>query len=290
VTISAEADIKQEVRQFYDQVGWQRVGDCCYQNARYEDLRPVSRAYIRRCHLRVLRHLKSQGRFLLDAGSGPIQYPEYLEYSKGFDYRVCADLSMVALQEARGRIGDHGLYVVSDVANLPFTAEVFEGVISLHTLQHLPEDEYVDGYGELFRVLAGSSSAVVVNRWRSSILMNLLSPILWLMGQILFLYRRATGKPTYLEATQSQDRKVVTAREGTFIHRHGAAWLKRMVGVLMPLEIYVWRSISTPFLRIMIHRRLGGRWILKFIYWLEEQAPRFFGEYGQYPLIVIRKP
>ena len=71
------ADIKQEVRQFYDQVGWSRVGDDLYQNARYEDLRPVAREYIHRCHLRVSRHLDGHttspqlsGRFLLDAGSG----------------------------------------------------------------------------------------------------------------------------------------------------------------------------------------------------------------------------
>ena len=43
--------------QFYDQVGWQQVSEGQYQNARYEDLRPVSREYIHRCHLRVNRHL-----------------------------------------------------------------------------------------------------------------------------------------------------------------------------------------------------------------------------------------
>ncbi len=83
-------DIKQQVRDFYNQVGWKEVGEGVYQNARYEDLRPVSREYIHRCHLRVLRHLKPRGRFLLDAGSGPIQYPEYLEYSRGYQRRICA--------------------------------------------------------------------------------------------------------------------------------------------------------------------------------------------------------
>jgi hypothetical protein len=196
----------------------------------------------------------------------------------------------VALQEARGRIGDHGLYVVSDVANLPFEAGVFEGAVSLHTLQHLPQGEYVHGYREIFRVLSHSSTAVVVNRWRSSVLMSLFTPILWLMRQFLFLYRQISGKPTYLGDQKDHDREACTSPESTFVHRHGAAWLKKVVGSLMPVEIYVWRSISTQFLRTMIHRRLGGRWILKFVYWMEEQAPRLFGEYGQYPLIVIRKP
>ena len=39
-------EVKQEVRQFYDEVGWKLVSSDIYQNARYEDLRPVSRRYI----------------------------------------------------------------------------------------------------------------------------------------------------------------------------------------------------------------------------------------------------
>ena len=74
-----EAEVKQRVRQFYDRVGWQTVADGTYQNARYEDLRPVAQEYIHRCHLRVKRFLKPSGKYLLDAGSGPVQYAEYFK-------------------------------------------------------------------------------------------------------------------------------------------------------------------------------------------------------------------
>lgn len=70
--MNTESDIKQNVREFYDRVGWQQVSEGVYQNARYEDLRSVSREYIHRCHMRVKKHLPDQGRYLLDAGSGPI--------------------------------------------------------------------------------------------------------------------------------------------------------------------------------------------------------------------------
>jgi hypothetical protein len=68
---------KQQVREFYDQIGWSQVGDGLYQNARYEDLRPVSREYIHKCHMRVKQHLAPSGDILLDAGSGPVQWPEF---------------------------------------------------------------------------------------------------------------------------------------------------------------------------------------------------------------------
>ena len=291
MSIPADLEIKQQVQAFYDRVGWKRVGECCYQNARYEDLRPVSQEYIHRCHLRVSRHITPTGKYLLDAGSGPIQYPEYLEYSKGYQYRVCADISHVALQEARERINDHGLYVVSDVANLPFKEDTFEGVVSLHTFHHLPRDEQVGAYSEIFRVITPSNSAVIVNGWRKSPLMRFFSPLFRIAVFILTSYRRVTGRQSSFEEDQrgSNNSGRIIEPQATFVHREDHTWLKREVGSQIPLEIFVWRSVSTDFLRTLIHRKLGGRLVLRLIYWLEEQAPRALGLYGQYPLIVIRK-
>jgi SAM-dependent methyltransferase len=138
----AEGKVQQEVRQFYDAVGWQQVSDGVYQNAQYEDLRPVSREYIHKCHLRINRYLRHSGKYLLDAGSGPIQYPEYLSYSEGYKYRICLDISIVALKEARDRIKNQGLFVVGDIAQLPFKNGSIDDVVSLHTIHHLPPEDY----------------------------------------------------------------------------------------------------------------------------------------------------
>jgi SAM-dependent methyltransferase len=154
---------KQEVREFYDQTGWSQAGEGLYQNARYEDLRPVVRDYIHRCHLRVNRYLDPTGDLFLDAGSGPVQYPEYLTYSAGYRYRICADISITALREARQRLGEKGLYVVMDIANLPFKPDAFDGLISLHTIHHLPAADHRKAYAELYRVLKPGRRAVVVN-------------------------------------------------------------------------------------------------------------------------------
>jgi hypothetical protein len=43
------------------------------------------------------------------------------------------------------------------------------------------------------------------------------------------------------------------------------------------------------FLRAFVHPWLAGRYVLRVLYALEERYPNFFGEHGQYPLIVIRK-
>jgi ubiquinone/menaquinone biosynthesis C-methylase UbiE len=298
-------EVKREVRQFYDQVGWQLVSDDVYQNARYEDLRPVSREYIHRCHLRVARNLKPSGQLLLDAGSGPIQYPEYLEYSKGYGHRVCADISITALREARKRIEDHGLYVVCDIANLPFRPNAFDGVVSLHTIHHIPEGEHRQAYNELYRVLEPECSAVVVNGWPYSRLMNVADPFIRLSNRMRGIIRRLSGsrdsgsknsrsrnsppqrmnKQTQMAAHKRENGKP----KGTFTERNDVVWVKHQVGSSMPVEILVWRSVSVRFLRSLIHPRTGGRWWLRLLFWIEERFPHFFGEQGQYPLIVIHK-
>lgn len=285
-----DAGVKQRVRQFYDRVGWQTVADGTYQNARYEDLRPVSSEYIRRCHLRVKRFLKPSGRFLLDAGSGPVQYAEYLTYSEGYARRVCVDISIVALQEARQRIGDHGLFVVADVANLPFKAEPFEGIVSLHTLHHLPLEEQEKAYEELYRVLKPGCSAAVVNGWTDSPLMRRLN---WLVRGMERLGRLFSRRSEPAAASVQEKAPGLPEKEkapvGTFVNKLDAAWLRSRMGDKMPFEIYPWRSVSVRFLRAVIHSACGGRLWLRLLFWLEERFPRFFGEKGQYPIVVIRK-
>jgi SAM-dependent methyltransferase len=293
--MSAETKIKQQVREFYDQVGWQVVAGSRYQNARYEDLRPVSSEYIHRCHLRVARYLKPGGRYLLDAGSGPVQYPEYLEYSRNYSFRVCADISMIALQEARKRIGDtqsggKGLFVVADIANLPFEESVFEGVVSLHTIHHLPEEQHLQAYEGLYRSLASGCSAAIVNGWPDSPFMDFFDPLIRLANRLRHLAQRSGAAQQVEEPRQAKKTRSTGAPKGTFTNRRDVAWMKEVVGGRMPLEIRVWRSVSVRFLRALIHPWLAGRLWLRLLFWLEELYPHTFGEKGQYPLIIIRKP
>lgn len=287
-------DPKREVQQFYDEIGWQIVDGEHYQNARYEDLRPVSREYIHRCHLRAGRPLKQSGRFLLDAGSGPVQYPEYLTYSEKYDYRVCLDISIVALQEARKRLGEKGLYVVADVAHLPFAPGVFDGLVSLHTLHHLSAGDQLQAYEDFYRVLAPASTAVVVNGWQVAPLMNRWAPLVQLAERAAGFLKRFQRqeielKPNRQAGESGGKKKEKPQPTGTFVRKIDAAWLRENLGGKMNLEIRVWRSVNVRWMRALIHPWLGGKLWLRLLYRLEERNPQFYGEQGQYPLVIIHK-
>lgn len=269
---------KQQVREFYDEIGWSQVSGGLYQNARYEDLRPVSREYIHKCHLRVNRHLAAQGDLFLDAGSGPVQWPEYLAYSAGYLFRVCADVSITALKEARIRLGRHGLYVLADIANLPFKPNAFDGAVSMHAIHHLPLSEHKRAYLELDRVLKAERQAVIINGWDNPRLMRMAEPFIRL-GRFL------TGRA----AKRKKDWATEEDQAGTYVGKMTPRWLKDELKDAVSFEIHPWRSLSPRFMRWFVRPHLGGRLFLRIIFWLEERFPRFFGENGQYPLIVIRK-
>ena len=294
VSPEIQSDVKQQVREFYDSVGWKQVGAGLYQNARYEDLRPVSREYIHRCHMRVNRYLKKTGKFLLDAGSGPIQYPEYLEYSSGYQYRVCLDISILALDEARERIGSHGLFVVGDAANLPFKPDAFDGVVSLHTVHHLPAGEQQQAFDEFHRVLIPGGRVVVVYSWGNhALIVRLTRPFIRLAFSLQRGYGRLRRKREGISPQgeiQSHDGDAEPAQvSGTFTYKHDYHWVRQELRYLPGLQVVVWRSVSTSFMRAFIFRRLLGRRWLRLLYWLEERAPHLFGRIGQYPMILINK-
>lgn len=275
----SDIEIKRQVREFYNQVGWQEVGEGIYQNARYEDLRPISQEYINRCHARVARYLAPNGKLLLDAGSGPIQYPAYLAYSRGYAKRVCVDISHTALKAARQRIGEHGAFVVADVTRLPFAPDAFDGVVALHTIHHLPKNEHVQGFIELHRVLAPNRVAVVVTGWDHSPLMDFFHRI---------IARRVNGSHNG-NNTSPPPASAKGEPQGTFVAKHDAAWLRAALQGKMRFKIRVWRSASTNFLRFFVRPEWRGKLWLKLLYRLEELFPRYFGEKGLYPMVIIDK-
>ena len=284
--------IKHEIGQFYNEIGWQMEAEGVYQNARYEDLRPVSADYIHKCHLRVKRHLAPTGKYLLDGGSGPVQYDEYVSYSEGYQYRVCMDLSLVALQEARKRLGDKGVYINADIANLPFASDVFDGIVSLHTIHHVPIEEKVGVYKGLHRTLKPGRSMVTVDGWSEVPLAKSMNFFMRVANRL----RRWTGKeaapmPNGTPASQANnaDKQAVQEPVGTFVLKTSAKWFHSVMKGVLPYEIRVWRSVSVKFLRSVIQPEWAGRFWLKVLYRLEEWFPHYFGEKGQYPLIVISK-
>ncbi len=283
-------DSKQKVREFYDEIGWSRESSGYYQNARYEDLRPVSAEYIHKCHLRITPYFASGGKYLLDVGCGPIQYKEYMTYSEKYERRVCADISLTALKEARKRIADKGFFVVCDAANLPFKAECMDGMVSLHTFHHMDLVDQKKAWQETWRVLDKGKTAVVVNGWTESEMMKKWQSRVEMAERIGHFIARLRGKES---RPAKQDQKPVQQKAtGTFVKKMDAEWIRRELSDLgdgrLKIEIRCWRSVSVRWLRALIHPPYG-KIALRRLFAKEESRPEYYGEYGQYPMIIMKK-
>lgn len=264
------------VKEFYDDFGWKEENGLTKDALLFEDLRPISQAYIEKCDKRVSRYIKSNGKYFLDVASGPIQKPQYLEYSRNYEYRVCVDISITALKGARKKLGNKGIYILGDITNLPFLDNSFDAVVSLHTIYHVPRNEQKKAFMEIFRLLKNNSSAAIVySHGRNCNVMRILSYPLFLLT-VLNKVRTAIIKP-----------KIDSPK--LYFYAHGYKWLRDNLSTLGSIYIYIWRSVNVPFLKTYIHKGIWGKQILDMIYKLEEKFPKFLGRFGQYPLIVITK-
>jgi SAM-dependent methyltransferase len=178
--------------------------------------------------------------------------------------------------------------VQCDVTRLPFASQTLDGIVSLHTIYHVPADEQKKALSELFRTLAPGKQAVVVYSFaRYSWLLKLLG----IPAKVYRGSRKAVGdllraikvKPTLTDTPQEQHGKL-------YFFPHGYHWFKEQIRPNMPFTLHTWRSVTVTFTRSSIHPRLLGKFWLSFLYRLEEWFPRWFGKNGAYPMFVFKKP
>jgi SAM-dependent methyltransferase len=248
------------ISKFYNEGGWNVTDGVTADAEKFEDLRPAASNYVSRCRLRVARHIpQNGGQNLIDMASGPIQYPEYLEYSKGFTRRHCVDLSADALAQAKAKIGDHGVYHHGNFFDLPFERDFFDCALSLHTIYHIDENKQEGAVRKLVEITRPGAPVIIVYSNPSTLIASIKSAL-----------RRGSGVGEL------------------YFHRHPLSWWQRF-GDVAEVNIYPWRSFGAAAQRAMFPDNVFGRWMFKALFLLEEAFPQFFVKHFQYPMIVLKK-
>lgn len=289
---------KKILEEFYNKFGWLKNEEGLYKDTlTFVDRRSVLQEYHRKIHLRVKKFLKPSGRFFLDAASGAIPHPEYLEYSSGYEKRVCIDLSVRALNEARLKLENRGLYLLADITRLPFRDSVFEGIVSAHTIYHVPKDEQILAIRELERTLRPGSSSVIVYCWQSCFIMKFTDAYRKFRRNVLRLPRRAFSKlrrlifrtdsrPQASQQSGVQDKEV---HPPLYFHAFDYQWFQQSLPTDWDTEIRCWSSVDTDFSKTLVPDNGFGRVLLRLIFWLEDVFPHAFARIGKYPMIINRK-
>jgi len=271
---------EEKVSKFYNKLGWETDVGITEDARRFEDLRESARDYLSRCRLRVLRHIPETGENILDMASGPIQYEEYLEYSKNFKKRYCVDLSSSALEDAKKKIGDHGVFLNGSFFDIPLDENFFDCAISLHTIYHIDKDKQEEAVRKLIYVTKPGQPIIVVYSNPSKIFK-------W-VSRLIRLPFLLLRKPK--ELLEKLIKKSVQKKDlDLYFYTHPIKWWNRFGDVATNIKIMPWRSLNTDIQKCLIPNNEMGKKMFDMIFNLEERFPNFFVKYFCYSMIIITK-
>jgi SAM-dependent methyltransferase len=243
------------VERFYEEAGWKTENGVTGDAGKFENLRESARRYVTACRLRVLRHIPPRGEHFLDMASGPLQYDEYLDYSRGYAKRHCVDLSARAIEGARRRIGDHGVFHHGNFLDLPFEDDFFDCTVSLHTIYHIDGDRQAEAVRKLLRVTKPGRPVIIVY---------------------------SNPDALYHRIRKSRTTGVL------YFKAHPHEWWDQFRDEA-EVKLFPWRSFSAPLEKKLIPDHFLGRIAFRILFGLEELFPRLFVRFGQYPMVVLTR-
>ena len=247
------------VKKFYDSKGWSIISNNFKDAELFEDLRDCAKEYVSSCRLKILNHIPVKGDNLLDFASGPIQYKEYLKYSRNFKLRHCVDFSKDAINQAKKKIGIKGRFYCNDFLKLNFKENYFDCIISLHTLYHIEKKKQTTAINKLLKILKKDKPLIIVYSNPETII-NKIKRIL----------------------------KIKSKKKKIYFYCYNLEWWKKFSKIAV-VKFYPWRSFSAQHQKMIFPNNILGKVMFIFLSFLEKNFPQFFVKNFQYPIIVLTK-
>ena len=266
---------EERVSNFYNTIGWRTEDGITEDARRWEDLREHAEEYVSKCRLRVLRHIPENGENILDMASGPIQYLEYLEYSKDFKKRDCVDLSSEALENAKNKIGDHGVFLHGSFFDIPLEENFFDCAVSLHTIYHIDKDKQEEAVRKLIKVTRPGMPIIIVYNNPNTIISLFSFPF-----RVLRRVKSILVKPVN-KGKHEEDLSI-------YFYSHPIEWWNRFSD-MASIKIFPWRSFRSEIQKRLIPNNKIGSKMFDMLFNLEERFSDFFVKHFQYPMIILTK-
>lgn len=249
-----------DVSKFYNEHGWKLKDNVTTDANLFEDLRDCSKEYVKICRLKINKHIPKKGNNILDFASGPIQYNEYLTYSKNFKKRHCVDFSKDAILTAKKKLGLKGVYYCEDFIKLKFKKNFFDCSLSLHTIYHINKNLQKNVVKKLINITKKNSPIIIIYSNPNTILNKI--------KKILKYKNKKKAK--------------------IYFYCHPIKWW-RQFEKYADIKIYPWRSFSSQHQKILFPDNFIGKIMFKLLLILENNFKNFFSKNFQYYFVVIKK-
>lgn len=260
-------------KQFYDEFGWAPDADGEFLETKaFVDKRSVSAEHASACMRRLgERYFSGGGKYILDAGCGPLVDDDVVRFGDRFERDICTDLSTRALNIAREKLGDRGIYLKCDITKMPIEDSVVDAITCNHVIYQLPLALQAAAFRELWRVLKPGGVAVVIYWWSDASLP-------WKLERIAkLLPMRGPGEP---EASEGVPELPHNTRPRTWFESKDWPF---------SYQYDIYNSVPQLFLRNYIPDDWRGRAFLSGVRALQAAAPRYCGKRGLMPAIVFKK-
>tara|TARA_E500000178_G_C16988623_1_gene739640 strand:- start:662 stop:1441 length:780 start_codon:yes stop_codon:yes gene_type:complete len=250
------------VNKFYNDIGWKKKNNVTLDSALFEDLRTSAKKYVSNCRKRLKKYIPNKGTHLLDFASGPIQYPEYLEYSKNFKFRHCVDFSKLAIKSAKLKLGKRGKYYCNDIFKIKFKKNYFDCILSLHTIYHIDKKLQIKAIKKLIDISKKNTPIIIVY----------------------------SNPDTILNKIKKKIFNKIKKKEKTnlYFFCHQISWWFQFKNIAN-VEIKPWRSFSSDHQKILFPDNFFGKLLFKILFFLEEKFEMFFVRNFQYYTIILHK-
>jgi 2-polyprenyl-3-methyl-5-hydroxy-6-metoxy-1,4-benzoquinol methylase len=141
-TEMADRSVSESVAYFYDHYGWVDQGDGKLGEDKLHRYKPnpIYEQYAARADNRTRALLTDQCGSLLIAGCGDL--PEsHARIAAGFNRVTCMDISAVALDIARRRLGATASYQLESIVDTTLPDDLFDAVFCAHVIYHIDKDK-----------------------------------------------------------------------------------------------------------------------------------------------------
>ena len=249
-----------EVNKFYNQSGWKLKNNVTTDANLFEDLRLSSKEYIKKCRLKLMNHIPKRGVNILDFASGPIQYKEYLKYSKNYNFRHCVDFSREAINQAKKKLKSKGKFYCNDFFKVRFKKNFFDCSISLHTIYHIHKNNQKKAVLKLLKITKKNCPVIIVYSNPDTIINRF---------KKIIKYRN-------------------TQKQKIYFFCHSKKWWNQFNNIA-DIKFHCWRSFSAQHQKMIFPDNFFGKYMFKLLFFFEKKFNNFFVNNFQYYYVVLKK-
>jgi ubiquinone/menaquinone biosynthesis C-methylase UbiE len=265
------------VRSFYNKYGWIAKRGKSGEDGLFRQFPPAYRTYTLGSAERTLKCFQGRTGVLLLVGCGDM--PEtHIQLAKQFSQVYCMDISSVALDVTKEKLGESGKYLLESITETSLADNTVDAVYCAHVIYHIDKMLQERAISQLIRVTKPRGRIVVIyaNPW---------SPFS-IPGAIMRWMKRAR-KGARLGQSHFTNQQSESVPE-LYYHVNHLGWWRRF-GHRCQIGFLPWEVIGSRPARALLWTDRMASIFFRMAHWMEAYFPRLSVRLWQYPIVILDK-